>query len=405
LSTIARKPEHSPLGASSAERWMNCTGSQVLIRLLALPPSDDTDFAKEGTAAHECAAHCLTNECDTWETIGMTFKGVVVDKEMADAVQLYLQTIRELLAEHIAGAEFPSHVQHLIEEKVSDSSISDDFYGTADDVIDGPAILDITDLKYGVGIAVDAIDNPQLKYYAVGVLAKRIGARRVRLRIVQPRAFHPDGPIREWETTAEELLKWRDEVLKPAMLKAQTDKLLTPGEWCRFCPAKVACPMLAGLFLALTQTNTATVAQMTDEQLGMNYELLEAAMIGKRAYEEETFKRLSRGATVPGAKLVPKRSNRVFVGNIPRMVDGVEVSVPIKTLLIERFGDDAMTKPEQKSPAEIDALGPKGKSFTKEFAYSPKTGLTVAPDHDKRVSVAVDSAASAFAHYTGPDAS
>jgi hypothetical protein len=369
---------------------MNCTGSQVLIRLLALPPSDDTDFATEGTAAHDLAAHCLTTECDTWECIGMVYRGITVDKEMADAVQLYLQTIRELLAEHGHGSD--PNVRHYIEEKVSDNSISDFFYGTADDVIDGPAILDITDLKYGVGIAVDAIDNPQLKYYAVGVLAKHIGARRVRLRIVQPRAFHPDGPIREWETTAEELLKWRDEVLKPAMLKAQTDKLLTPGEWCRFCPAKVACPMLSGLFLALTQTNTAQVALMSDEQLGMNYELLEPAMIGKRAYEEEVFKRLSRGAVVPGAKLVPKRSWRVLTA------EGAEMA-PIK------FGNEAYTPATLKSPAELDKLGPDGKSFTKEYAYSPSTGLTVARDADKRVSVAVDTAATAFAHYKGPDAS
>jgi hypothetical protein len=401
MSAIARmadQPEHSPLGASGAERWMNCPGSNVLLKLLAslgaLPEREDSEFAKAGTAAHELAAHCLKTDIDTWECVGMQFYGVVVDQEMADAVQTYLTVIRGLVAEHHDAAAKngmgPSNVSHLIEEHVSDKTIHPSFFGTADDVINGVTILDVTDFKYGVGIAVDAIENPQLKYYAVGVLAKVLGARRVRMRIVQPRAFHPDGPVRVFEMDASDLLAWRDKVLKPAMEAAEIDATLTPGEWCRFCPAIVACPMIQSLYKALSEANPTILANMTDEQLGMNYELVGPAMMGKKAYEEEVFRRLNRGNTIPGAKLVPKRSIRVLTA------EGQEKAVV-------KFGDDAYNPKELKSPAEIDKIGPEGKKFTKEYAYSPDTGYTVASAGDKRVEAKVLRAADAFAHYR-PDA-
>lgn len=384
VSTKSRK-EHSPLGASSAERWMNCPGSNVLLKLLNLPESDETDFAKEGQAAHAAAAHCLREGIDTWEIVGQEFLGYVVDKEMADAVQLYLQVIRELEKEH--GPVYT----HLVEEHISDSAIHENFYGTVDDGIVGPEIIDVTDLKYGVGIAVDAIQNPQMKYYALGLMAKYMGGKRVRVRIVQPRAFHPDGPVREWETTTAELLEWRDKVLIPAMKNAEFDHTLTPGEWCRFCPAKLYCPMLTALYKALVEADPKALVNLTHEQLGMNYNLIEPAMIYRRAIEEEAFKRLNKGITVPGVKLVAKKSNRVFTAEGAAKLE-------------EKFGDEAWEEPALKTPAGIDKLGPLGKSFTKSHAYSPNTGLTVAVEDDNRVGVKVQQASDAFAHYTGPAA-
>jgi hypothetical protein len=87
---------------------------------------------------------------------------------------------------------------------------------------------------------------------------------------------------------------------------------------------------------------------------------------------------------------VPKRSIRVLTA------EGQEKAVV-------KFGDDAYNPKELKSPAEIDKIGPEGKKFTKEYAYSPDTGYTVASAGDKRVEAKVLRAADAFAHYR-PDA-
>src|SRR6185312_11747702 len=108
-------PVHSPLGASSAERWLNCPGSVALLKKLDLPESDEPDYRRDGVAAHEAAAHCLTNGLDGWEIIGSKFHEVEINEEIANAVQLYLDTVRPLTAKpgvHVyveQRVQFPEH--------------------------------------------------------------------------------------------------------------------------------------------------------------------------------------------------------------------------------------------------------------------------------------------------------
>ena len=47
---------HSPLGASGAERWMECPGSTALLSQLDLGETDDPDYRVDGTTAHAGAA-------------------------------------------------------------------------------------------------------------------------------------------------------------------------------------------------------------------------------------------------------------------------------------------------------------------------------------------------------------
>lgn len=401
MSTVVQKA-HSPLGASSAERWMNCPGSNVLLNALDLPEgSDSSDFAIEGTNAHEAAAYCLRTDSDAWEIMG-EFSGAngkfEVTVEMADGVQLYLDVVRSLVAEH----GDPVHVNHVVEERIS-GDFHTQFYGTVDDAILGPEILDVTDFKYGAGIAVDAYDNPQLKYYAVGILNRYIGAKRVRLRIVQPRAFHEDGPVRVWETTAEELLNWKRDVLIPAMNRAEISHTLTPGDWCRFCPAKIACPLLVGLFGASVSADASALANYSNDGLARNYQLVAAVKHYIKALEGEVYARLNRGEEVSdGTKdgtfiLTYKRANRVL------SPDGVKVlelcAAPPPGYDPPFKPEEVYTKPEIKSPAQIDELGPRGKEFTKEYAYTPQTGLTVVPASSNKVAVKVKKVAEIFSDY------
>jgi len=375
--------EHSPLGASGAERWMNCPGSHVILKTLDLPASDDTDFAREGTAAHTAAAYCLRNGIDAWEIEGQTFDGYVVDGEMRDSIQLYLDTLAEVRTEH--GKKV---ITELVENRIS-GDFNPLFFGTVDSGIVGQEIIDITDFKYGAGIAVDAFENAQLKYYGVGLLEKFMGATRIRLRIVQPRAFHVDGPVRVWETTTKELREWKRTTLIPAMARAEVDTTLVPGDWCRFCPAKLACPLLTSIFGASITADATALNHFSAATLARDYSLLDAAKHYWKAVETEVYRRLSQGEAVtdgtPGRtyKLVPKKANRVFTA------EGVEEAKKL-------FTPEELYVTEMKSPAQLVKLGDKGKEFVKEYAYTPMTGTTVAVSTDPRVGVKVVPPTEAF---------
>lgn len=385
---------HSPLGASGAERWMNCPGSVALIAKvralldsMGIPEADDEDYKIEGTAQHEAGEHCLRNHLDTWEIVGQSFKGVEITTELADAVQMYLDYVRPFMADDWhAFVEFPiSSPVHAL------------FYGSLDfgavwmgNV--GP--IKVVDYKGGAGIAVEADDNPQLKYYAFGIVD---GLERqhamifdpdtpVDIAIVQPRAFHVDGPIREWSTTVGELKAWVHDVLVPAMNATEVDHTLDAGPHCRFCPAKLICPLLTSLFRAACNANPKEIVYYSDASLARSYRSVKAVEHYLKALKDETFRRLNLGRTegFDGVvKLVPKKSNRVFKQGA---VD----------LAKKQFGDDAMVPATIKSPAELEKLSPAAKEFVKEWSYHPDTGLTVAPWDDAKPAVRVQSSKEAF---------
>lgn len=372
-------PAHSKLGASSAERWMNCPGSVALLKNLKLPETDEPDYRAEGTCAHEVAADCLKTDGDAWEYQHSFTKVGVPDDELVghtEAVQVYLDKMRPLLKGKILFG---------VEERFHRPEVHKDFFGTIDlwFIDHEESLLDVTDYKHGIGIVVEVEGNPQIMYYAYSKLLTHPGVRRVRMRIVQPRGFHPAGPIREWEISAEDLCEWAERELVPAMIRAEIDKELDAGDWCRFCPAKLVCPLLTGLFGAAMKADLEHIVNIGNEALGRGYQHVKGVKFYIKALEEEVHRRLTAGDDVEGTKLVAQRANRVYKS-------GAEV------VLKARLGDAAYTEPELKSPAEIEKLGSDAKELIKEWAYTPLTGTAVALTSDKRPAIRVRTAAEAF---------
>lgn len=398
-------PEHSPLGASSAERWMECPGSITLLKALDLPVSDEPDYRREGVAGHEAAAHCLAAAIDTWEIVGEKFHDTEIDGGMADAIQVYLDRVRPSIPappNGFHGRDF------FIEARLATPEVHPSMYGTVDfgalvpaGAVEAYAFLDVTDLKMGEGIVVDPEFNPQMMYYAFMLLCQHFANLPddfpVRLTIVQPRAFDQRGPIRDWWTTAGYIRNWVKTELIPAMIATQIDGDLDAGPWCRFCPAKLVCPLLKGLFRAACVTDPKIVVTLDNASIGLEYQNVQAVKFYLKALEEEALRRLQLGEVFEDQiKLVPKKANRVFNEHIVVEVKGKKTSIPINKALVETFGDEAMTKPEIKSPAEIEKISPAAKKFVKEWAFTPQTGLTVALWNDKRVGVKVEKPAVVF---------
>ena len=373
-----QRPTHSPLGASGAERWMNCPGSVALLKHLELPETDEPEYRSLGTSAHAVAAKCLLEGFDAWEVIGQKFGHHVCDEEMSHAVQVYLDECRSIMAANPGG-------QMGVETSIDAPDFHAQFYGTCDWWYLGANILFVRDYKHGEGIAIDAEWNPQTMYYSFGIVRRFSddAVSEVDTAIVQPRAFHGDGPIRRFRLGADQLRSWAEDTLRPLMDRTSLDADLDAGEWCRFCPAKLVCPLMNSLYGAAMQTDPKQVINLSDESLGRSYHYIAAVKFFIKAMEDETFRRLNSGHFVPHSKLVQKKANRVF-------------KPEAEPVFKEKYGEDAYTKPELKSPGQMELLGSAAKELVHEYAYKPDTGLTVAADTDRRQAVVVKTVTETF---------
>ncbi len=384
------RPAHSPLGASSAERWMNCAGSVALIKDLRIEEdTDEPEYRGLGISAHEAAAHALKNDLDAWEIMGEKFHNYSVDENMAQAIQMYIDTVRPdmqkadaIYIEHgLAYKQTDGLLSEIIDPR-ADSLLNKYFYGTGDFAVVIDKLMKVVDYKHGEGIIVEAEDNPQLMYYAFGFLLLHPEVETVMIRIVQPRTF--DAPVKTWVTTAEYIRDWVADKLVPAMQLTEIDGAeLDAGPWCRFCPAKLVCPMMSSLFGAAMTHNPKQVVEFTNASVGRSYQYMQAVEFYLKAIKDEAYRRLNLGQVVPGCKLVPKKANRVYKSEAPALAK-------------EKFGAGAYIPAELKSPSELEKLGAVAKEFVREYAYTPQTGLTVARDDDKRVAVKVETTQEAF---------
>jgi hypothetical protein len=367
--------DHSPISASGMYRWSVCPGS---VALSFGAPSTSSSFALDGTAAHSLGEACFAENIDAWEYIGHHFKGVEVDKDMADAVQVYLDAVRVRHPNRDQGNSW-------IERSFHCGAIHDQMYGTSDLVYynQGQRSLDVWDYKHGAGIVVDVQENPQLMYYGVGMLEDLDlwgKVDKVTLHIAQPRGWHPDGPIRSWTISTEALAKWRDEVLLPAMELAQTSTETISGPHCRFCPARaMACPAIAADMDELEELMTEFTERggaegLSNEQVGRFLVLRDTAEMVCKEVSRVAFHRLNAGTPIPGRKLVMSRTNRAWQ-------EGAE------DVVVAAMGWGSAYAPGKlKTPAQIEKLAG-GTALTDEWSMKPEGKLTVAPESDKRAEV------------------
>lgn len=261
---------HSPSGA---KKRFACPGSLAMEAGL---PNEGNDYTDEGTAAHALAAMCLKENShpsgylgrvltvingvyvpDATEATGDTVRSYTVDVEMAGKVNVYVQSVRKFAE----GAMYFD-----VEQQVPIGHVSGEegATGTADATIvtaDGEE-LQAHDLKYGMGVEVSAVENPQGYYYLSGTLEKyraefeALGEMPKRFRFVihQPRLDH----LSEWSCTYDELMAWQAKARKAedyartalaqkeSWIHTEDPPVLVPGEHCKsaFCRARASCPAL-----------------------------------------------------------------------------------------------------------------------------------------------------------------
>lgn len=388
---------HARLSPSAASRWINCPGSVALCATLPTPPS--TFYSDEGTSAHALAEKCILEKCDAARYLGWhilpqnggalwtnpltcrELKGFEVTTEMAEAVQMYLDALRE------------PGLPIIPEQRLSLEHVWSGMFGTCDAQIHDRAngVLYVWDYKHGAGVLVAPDENAQAMLYAeaaLHALKDKSWVKTVRIGIAQPR--HRSGGVMTWDTTPGYIEDWIKGTVKPAALATtKKDAPLVPGEkQCRWCAAKAVCPALLGQSLEVAQvafkdviTEPKTVhlpdpASMTMEQIAnvLDFsELLSSWVSAVHAHAEQIAR---NGGVIPGRKLVRKTTRR-------KWIDEAATAQALAHL------GDALYERKLKSPAQVEKLI-KDKDAKKSLATlweNPEGELTLVPESDKRPAV------------------
>ncbi len=359
---------------------MACPGS---VRLSLGMPNESSAYAAEGTAAHALGEHCLKHGHAADRLLGQWIwlrggeHGVLcaenphndvavgdfvfpVDDDMSDAVQVYLDTVRQ--------AYLPGDVL-AIEQRFDLSAVYPGLFGTNDASIYRPGTgeLLVFDYKHGRGVPVEPESNPQLLYYALGAVTSEDGRAltTVTVTIVQPRCPHPNGPVRSWSVDAMDLIEWSADLVAAAKATEAPDAPLVPGGLqCRFCQASPICPALRSKVHETAMADFAedgtpvlsepnTFGPDSLASLLAEVELIEGWCQRVREFAHHEAE---AGRTPTGYKLVPTRPQRKFKNE-------EETLAFLKEKGVEN--NDLYSDPKVKSVAQTEAA-------LKKYGYKPK---------------------------------
>lgn len=441
---------HAVRSASGSKRWMACPGS---INMELGRPNNSSEAALLGTAAHALGEACLIDKSNAWEWVGgyirlnpsedatvyrpataladspgdktmivpthaseegLPPKGsrdFPIDADMADAVQVYLDAVREEMERlgpdaemqveqqfdlsWLVGFDFDFDLEQqaalMDEAYVSPSGIHRDEEGhlrqTDGRLSHGPMFgtndasvlllfehLTVFDYKHGQGVVVEVDDNPQELYYALGCAKKVDWAfETLDLVIVQPRARHVDGGVRRWSTTKAYLKEFEARLREAAIATEDPDAPLAAGGHCQFCKAAAVCPQLreesfnqAGIDFGdgfEEPSITYSTTEDSDEDLELRLKAVPLLNAFIKSVETEALRRLRETETGEACygKLVRKRSNRAFRTDLTEPDDeGNEVPVNVFDKLVEAgFPREMLYEdPKAKSPSKIENLRP-----------------------------------------------
>ncbi len=386
---------HAKLSPSGAHRWMVCHGS---VALEAPFPDSSSSFAAEGTLAHEIASECLISGADPAQVIGQPAIvdgfDFIIDQTMVDHVKDYMKLVRE----YAEGGEL------LVEKRVGIGHLTGEegAGGTSDAIIIKGSEIIIVDLKYGMGVRVDADNNPQLMIYALGALNEYdlIGDfDTVTMVIHQPRLNH----VSEYSIPISELLTFADDVRHAADKVRWEDPALVPGEkQCKFCKAKAVCPALraemadvvggsADLSDFADLVAREITSETSDNYLPVAMSKIEMIEQWCKAVRAETERRLLAGQPVTGYKLVEGRA-----GNRDWRDAKVVEEMMKKTF---RMRDDQVYDFKLISPTKAEKVfkeNPKRWANLQEQIVRSEGKPSVAPATDKRPAMDIKSIAEEF---------
>ena len=356
---------HAVLSASASKRWLNCPPSAKLNA--EIPDIITTEYAKEGTDAHELAEYKVN------QLLGIKADNPAenldyYNQEMEDCTDSYAQYIAEQMSQYSSPVV-------MVEQRLDFSRYVPGGFGTGDCIIVADDTLTVVDFKYGKGVAVEAEYNPQMMLYALGALEMfsiLYDINEVKMVIFQPRIEN----ISEFSMPVSDLLNWAENELKPkAKLAAKGEGKFCAGEHCRFCKVKATCRKRAEYNLAIAKYDFAPPDMLEDSEIEMILERADALTAWEADVKEYALSEALKGRKWNGYKVVEGRSNRKYTDE------------KMAAAVVKNAGKDPYSEPKILGITEMTKLLGGKKKFDEllsKYVCKPQGKPTLVPESDKR---------------------
>jgi len=361
--------KHALLSASSAHRWLHCPPSA---RVCESFEDKGSNYAAEGTDAHTLCEHKLKT------LLGVPSRDPTEDltyysQEMEDCADGYAAYIIELVE---TAKNTCSDPLVLIEQRLDFSRYVEGGFGTGDCVIIADGTLHIVDYKNGKGIQVEAVDNPQMKLYALGALEifdAIYDIDSVSMTIYQPRRDN----ISTHTVIKESLYQWAEEILKPAAELAYAGEgSFLSGEWCQFCKAKHECRARAEQNMELARFDFELPPLLSDQEVEIILSKVDDLVSWASDIKEYALQAAVSGKQWDGWKLVEGRANRKYIN---------EQAV---AEVVSAAGYDPYEKKVMGLTAMTSLLGKKRfEEILGSYIEKPQGKPTLVPESDKRPAI------------------
>ena len=298
---------HARFSPSSADRYIHCPPSLLLGEEVG-PEDTGSDYSREGTEAHSLGEFLLKS------ALGIECSDPRPDfKYYNDEMQECAEGYRDAVLEIYEGLKLncPDPIIS-IEQRVSIEEFAEGAFGTSDAVLIGNGEMFIIDYKHGKGVEVSAIENSQLKCYALGAylaFSPLYEIEKITLVIYQPRINN----FSQWSLRTEALLNWAETVLKPAAdmaLHGEGD--YASGPWCRFCKAKSVCRKRAEENLALARYDFARPSTLEDDEINIILGKVDGLVTWANDVKDYALQRALSGYVWDDWKVVEGRAVRKY---------------------------------------------------------------------------------------------
>lgn len=345
------------LTATELPRFMACNGYKSLGNIQ--PFDFSTEVTDEGNAVHWLAEQ-VANGINPETLIGQSaMNGLFITDEMVENCQTYFK--------------FISCDSAKVEVDTSHSGNGWEIRGRADCIKCVNDVLTIADLKYGWRI-IEPKMNWTLINHAIGFCKQHKGyyPNLIVFKIFQPRPYHPQGSMREWQVSYNELMQLHDKLIQTL---ANPSPTVCSGAQCYKCQSLSQCPAVQIASMnAVDVAELAFDSEISNERLSwMLTNLKRAQEVLKQsydAYEDLAKHRLSEGNGVKGYSIVPALGQITWNKNINadfiKAMTGIDIRV------------EKLMTPAQAKKAGVP------EDFVTECTYRPDNGLKlVAVDESK----------------------